>query len=156
MKHQLSLIAVAAILSACGGGSGDTTSAAGSGAQLPSAQTAAGVAVGMQKYVGSWTSACLAEGAQSARMTITINAPSGDTSNGMISGTGYEYTACGGRSATTSMSMTLKYVVSGQNGTDTIEVTQSGSTGPETFILSADGKTLSINDGVETITFTRQ
>lgn len=153
MKNTLILIVAATALSACGGGSGDEAPA---GVQTPSASALPSASVGMQKYVGLWKTACMAEGNQSVLMTIHINPPNGNTSSGVISATGFEFAGCAGRSATTNIPVTLSYATTAQDGTETVELTESGVKSAVTFIASADGKAMGINDGEETMNFTKE
>lgn len=161
MKNKLILIALTAALSACGGGGGgdapaSTPTVGAPSAAAPSAPVAPSAGASLQKYVGSWTSGCIAEGAQSGRINLQINAPSGTTTTATVTPTGYEFAACAGRSVTSSIPLTINHVGPAPGGADTVELVENGSRTLVTLYLSADGNTLSINEDGDVTDFTKQ
>jgi hypothetical protein len=157
MKKKLILIALTTVLSACGGGGGGNDApAATPTVDAPSTTVAPNGGINLQKYVGSWTTGCIAEGLQSGRINLQVNAPNGMTSTATVNPTGYEFAACAGRSVTNSLPVTINYIGPAQGGADTVELVEGSEKTLVTLYLSADGKTLSVNDEGEVTDFIKQ
>ncbi|HZW20179.1 hypothetical protein [Noviherbaspirillum sp.] len=148
MKLKLALIAAAAVLSACGGGGGDTT-------DTP-AQAAPTVAVpgDMTKYAGTWTSSCIAEGPGSARMTLVLDA-GGNSASGRLYSDGYNGIGCTGPSVQVSFPFTATYLEM-DGSAEKLSVSDGSETGTMLATFSGNDRIVTLNDGTETFTFTKQ
>ena len=150
MKNKLLLIALVTALSACGGGGGDD--ATPSSASQPAPTVAA--PGDMTKYAGTWTSTCIIEGQGSARMTLILGV-SDKSATGRLVTDGYNGSVCGGQSAQLSIPFSATYVEM-VGAAEKLAVAESGGTSTMLVTFSADGRALTIYDGAETFTFTKQ
>ncbi|MFC7515118.1 hypothetical protein ACFQUU_08890 [Herbaspirillum sp. GCM10030257] len=151
MKNKLILIALVTALSACGGGGGGDDATASSRSQPAPIVAAPG---DMTKYAGTWTSTCIVEGQGSARMTLILGV-NDKSATGRLVTDGYNGSVCGGQSAQLSIPFSATYVEM-VGAAEKLAVAESGGTSTMLATFSADGRALTIYDGADTFTFTKQ
>lgn len=131
------------LLGGCGGGDDDTAAAPAAPAPNPG-PTAPGVAVGIDKYVGSWT-ACIPEAnSRSSRENLTV-AKTGDASGSFtVAATEYSGTNCTGapvRTENEAGSFTLIGTKTiGTETVDKVNIVVGNIQQKQVFVVRADGR----------------
>lgn len=151
MKHKFILIALAATLSACGGG--DNATAVGAQSAAPQPGHAVLTAGDMVKYAGTWTSDCMTEGQQTVRMSLVLAATQKSATGRMIADA-YSQANCSGPSAQLSLPFTATFSEMSGNS-EKLNVSDGVETGPMVATFSADGRSLTLVDGEDTFAFTK-
>jgi len=149
MKLQSVLIAVSVALSACGGGGGNETTA--SPTQSPPTVAEPG---DMTKYAGTWISTCVVEGQGSGRMTLVLNA-TGKSATGSLYADGYYGTECSGPSVRISEPFAATYMEMA-GASEKLSVTDSTETSTMFATFTGNDRSMSLSDGIEAYTFTKQ
>jgi hypothetical protein len=136
----VSSLAVAGLLTACGGGSDDPAPAGTSTTTTTTTTTPTTSAGTAAKYVGTW-GGCFSTGAATSRKeTLVITQQGAETASFAFTETNYAQLACAGAAGTTSTdSGTVAFTGTKTIGTDTVDqanVTQGNGTQKQVFLVS--------------------
>lgn len=108
----------------------------------------------MTKYAGTWTSSCIAEGQGSARIALELQATSKSATGRLVSD-GYVQPGCTGPTAQLSVPITVTYVEM-VGAAEKIAIADGVDTTNMLATMSESGRSLTMVEGTDTFTFTKQ